>query len=162
MRTELAELVKQIGAWPVARTVERTIPKIHFATGIELVKLTVGLRHIVATEATNLKIEGDAAGCHHQRPMVSNKIRGQNADQVAQEIDCPMEAFCTSLGLGRNIDVVAAEFSLTNVQAAKLPDTIGEATVGEVLALALAVGPAKFVAGPLALLIDIVVSCDLS
>ena len=35
VRAELAELAKQIGAWPAARTVERTIPQIHFATGIE-------------------------------------------------------------------------------------------------------------------------------
>ena len=62
VRTELAELVKQIGAWPAARTVERTIPQIHFSAGIEPVKLSVGLRHIVAAEATNLKIEVDAAG----------------------------------------------------------------------------------------------------
>ena len=41
-------------------------------------------------------------------------------------------------------------------------ETIGEATVGEVLALALAMGPAKFVDGPLALLVDIVISCDLT
>ena len=83
--------------------------------------------------------------------------------EVARELDCPMEAFCTSLGMGWNIDVVAAEFSLTTIQADKLLETIGEAaTVGEVLALALAMGPAKFVAGPLALLVDIVVSCDLT
>ena len=35
MRTELAELVRQIGAWPAACTVERTVPQIHFAAGIE-------------------------------------------------------------------------------------------------------------------------------
>ena len=40
-------------------------------------------------------------------------------------------------------------------------ETIGEMTIGEVLALALAFGPTKFVAGPLALLSEIVVSCDL-
>ena len=72
-----------------------------------------------------------------------------------------MSAICTSLGLGWNIDVLAAEFALTNVQTDKLLETIGEMTVGEVLALALAAGPTKFVAGPLALLIEIVVSCDL-
>ena len=32
VRAELAELTKQIGAWPAARTVERTIPQIHFAS----------------------------------------------------------------------------------------------------------------------------------
>ena len=35
-------------------------------------------------------------------------------------------------------------------------------TVGEVLALALAAGPTKFVAGPLTLLVETVVSCDLT
>ena len=80
---------------------------------------------------------------------------------MAREHDCPLEAFCTSLGLGWNIDVIAAEFSLTNVQADKLLETTGEATVGEVLALALTMGPTKFVAGPLALLVDIVTSGDL-
>ena len=50
VRTELAELVKQIGAWPAARTVERTIPQIHFATGIEPVKLPSGTRPDLWTE----------------------------------------------------------------------------------------------------------------
>ena len=57
--------------------------------------------------------------------------------------------------------MLTAEFALTNVQDDKLLETIGEKTIGEVLALALIVGPTKFVAGPLALLIEIVVSCDL-
>ena len=43
VRAELAQLTKQIGTWPAARTVERTIPQISFATGIEPVKLPVGL-----------------------------------------------------------------------------------------------------------------------
>ena len=64
--------------------------------------------------------------------------------------------------MGWNIDVLTAEFALTNAQADKLLETIGEKTVGEVLALALAAGPAKFVAGPLTLLVEIVVSCDLT
>ena len=80
---------------------------------------------------------------------------------VARELDCPLEFFCTSLGLGWNIDVIAAEFSLTNAQADKLLETIGEATVGEVLALALTMGPTKFVAGPLTMLVDVVISGDL-
>ena len=61
VRADLAELTKQIGAWPAAHTVERTIPQISFATGIETVKLPVSLRHIVPAEATNLKNEVDAA-----------------------------------------------------------------------------------------------------
>ena len=161
VRAELADLTKQIGAWPAARTVERTIPQIHFAPGIEPVKLSVGLRCIVAIKATNLKAEVDAAGgtyaYWYQTRFVSRTLA-----EVAQELNCPLEAFCTSLGLGWNLEVVTSEFSLTAVQADKLLETIGEATVGEMLALALAMGPTKFVAGPLALLVDIVISCDLT
>ena len=36
VRAELADLTKQIGAWPAARTVERTIPQIRFASGIDV------------------------------------------------------------------------------------------------------------------------------
>ena len=161
VRTELTELVKQSGAWPAARTVERTIPKVHFAAGIEPVKLPVGLRHIVAAEATNLKTEVAAAGTTYAQ-WYQTRFVSRTLAEVAREFKCPLEAFCTSLGLGWNIDVVPAEFSLTTIQGDKLLETIGEATVGEVLVLALTMGPTKFVAGPLALLVDIVISCDLT
>ena len=160
VRTELTELVKEIGAWPAARTVERTIPQIHFAAGIEPVKLSVGLRHIVAAKATNLKAEVDAASTTYAQ-WYQSRFASRTLAEIARELNCPLEAFCTSLGLGWNIDVIASEFSLTNVQADKLLETIGEATVGEVLALALTMGPTKFVAGPLSLLVDMVMSSDL-
>ena len=159
VRAELAELTKQIAAWPAARTVERTILQIHFAS--EPVKLSVGLRCIVAMEATNLKAEVDAAAITYAR-WYQTRFVNRTLAEVAQELDCSMEAFCTSLGLGWNLEVVTAEFSLTTVQAEKLLETIGEVTVGEILALALAMGPTKFAAGPLALLVEVVVSCDLT
>ena len=160
VRAELTEVVKQIGEWPAARTVERTIPQNHFASGVDPIKLAVGLRLVLATESTNLKAGVDAATITYAHWYQTRFVDRTLAD-VARELSLPLETFCTSLGMGWNIDVIAAEFSLTNVQADKLLETIGEATVGEVLALALAMGPAKFVAGPLALLIDTVVSCDL-
>ena len=161
VRTELAELTKQIGAWPAARTVERTIPEIHFASEIEPVKLSVGLRCIVAIEATNLKAEVDAAATTYAY-WYQTRFATRTLAEVARGLNCPLEAFCTSLGLGWNLEVVTSEFSLTTTQADKLLETIREATVGEILALALAMGPTKFVAGPLALLVDIVISCDLT
>ena len=160
VRAELTELTKQIGTWPAARTVERTIPQISFATGIEPVKLPVGLRHIFAAEATNLKDEVDADSITYAHWYRTRFVDRTLAD-VARELDCPLGFFCTSLGLGWNVDVIAAEFSLTNAQADKLLGKIGEATVGEVLALALTMGPTKFVAGPLAMLVDVVISGDL-
>ena len=104
VRTELAKLVKQIGAWPAARTIERSIPQVHFAAGIEPVKLPVGLRHIVAAEATNLKTEVDAAGTTYAQ-WYQTRFVSRILAEVARELNCPSEAFCTSLGLGWNIEV---------------------------------------------------------
>ena len=161
VRAELANLTKQIGAWPAARTVERTIPQIHFASGIEPMKLPVGLRCIVAIEAINLKAEVDAAATTYAY-WYQTRFATRTLAEVARELNCPLEAFCTSLGLGWNLEVLTSEFSLTSTQTDKLLETIGEATVGEILALALAMGPTKFVAGPLALLADMVIACDLT
>ena len=149
------------GMQPAARTVERTIPQIHFASGIEPVKLPVGLRCIVAMEATNLKAEVDAAATTYAY-WYQTRFATRTLAEVARELNCPLEAFCTSLGLGWNLEVLTSEFSLTSTQTDKLLETIGEATVGEILALALAMGPTKLVAGPLALLVDIVIACDLT
>ena len=73
VRAELAELTKQIGAWPAARIVERTIPQIHFASGIEPVKLSVGLRCIVAIEATN-----------------QTRFATRTLAEIARELNCPL------------------------------------------------------------------------
>ena len=116
VRTELTELVKQIGAWPAARTVERTIPQVHFAAGIERVKLPVGLKHIVAAEATNLKTEVDAAGTTYAQWYQTSFV-SRTLAEVARELNCPLEGFCTSLGLGWNIEVVIFTHHLTRRQA---------------------------------------------
>ena len=56
------------------------------------------------------------------------------------------------------MDVVADEFNLTDGQLQKLTDVLKGTSVNEVLALALALGPTKFVAGPLAIVVDLVTS----
>ena len=157
---ELTGMMKQIGDWLAARAVESTIPQIRFAPGAELVKLPVGLCNIIATESTNLKAEVDAGAITYAH-WYQVRFIDRTMSDVACELKLPREAVCTSLGLGWNLDVLATELAVTDSQANKLPETIGEMSIGEVLALALMVGPAKFVAGPLALLIEIVVSCDL-
>ena len=52
--------------------------------------------------------------------------------------------------------MVADEFNLSRTQVKKLTDTLELMTVNEVLALVLALGPTGFVAGPLAIIIDLV------
>ena len=51
MKADLAAAWDQIGRWPANREVERTIPQINFAENTEIVKLPLGLRHIVALVA---------------------------------------------------------------------------------------------------------------
>ena len=115
VRAELAELSKQIGAWPAARTVERTIPQIHFASGIEPVKLSVGLRCIVTIEATNLKAKVDAVATTYAY-WYQTRFATRTLAEVARELNCPLEGFCTSLGLGWNLEVITSEISLTPTQ----------------------------------------------
>ena len=160
IREELTEMVKQIAAWPAARAVERTIPQIRFASGTEPVKRPVGLRHYFATESTNLKAEVNACAITYAH-LYQGRFFDRTLSDVACELILPLETVCTSLGLGWNLDELATEFALSDFQANKLIESLGEMTIGDVLALAVAVGPAKIVAGPLALLIEIGVSCYL-
>ena len=57
--------------------------------------------------------------------------------------------------------MTAFEFDPSDAHLQKLMDTFAEMTVGEVLDLASAMGPTKYVDGPLAILVDLVVSRDL-
>ena len=56
------------------------------------------------------------------------------------------------------MNVIADEFNLTDGQLQKLTDVLEGTSVNEVLALALALGPTKFEAGPLAIVVDLVTS----
>ena len=159
VRTELTELVKQIGARPAARTVERLHSPGSLCRGNRACQAARRPKTHCSCRDNQIKDRGRRRWHHvwYQARFASRTLA-----EVARELNCPLEAFCTSLGLGWNIEVVTTEFKLTPTQADKLLETIGEATIGEVLALALAMGPTKFVAGPPALLVDIVISCDLT
>ena len=54
------------------------------------------------------------------------------------------------------MDVIADEFSLVDGQLQKLTDVLKGTTINEMLAIARALGPSKFVAGPLAIVVDLV------
>ena len=54
VKADLVAVWDQIGKWPANREVERTIPQIHFAENTGIIRLPLGLRHIVAHEAVTL------------------------------------------------------------------------------------------------------------
>ena len=77
-------------------------------------------------------------------------------EMTALALSVSFSALLTSFGLGWHLGVITEEFSLTREQAKRLTDVLKRTTVNEVLALALALGPTKFVAGPLAIMVDLV------
>ena len=54
IKADLAAVWDQLGRWPLNREVERTIPQIQFADKTEIIKMPLGIRHIVAHEAVTL------------------------------------------------------------------------------------------------------------
>ena len=51
VNADLVSVWDQIGNWLFKREVERTVPQVHSADNTEIIRLPVGLRHIVAKEA---------------------------------------------------------------------------------------------------------------
>ena len=56
LKADLAAVWGQLNRWPLNREVERTIPQVQFADNTEIIKMSLGIRHIVAHEAVTLSI----------------------------------------------------------------------------------------------------------
>ena len=154
IKADLAAVWDQLNRWPLNREVERTIPLVQFADNTELVKMPLGIRHIVAHEAVTLSIlvqakEATYGDWYNDRPATVT------LEIAARILSVSFYAMLTNFGLGWHMDVIADEFNLTDGQLQKITEVLKETSVNEVLALALAVGPTKFVAGPLAIVVDL-------
>ena len=77
-------------------------------------------------------------------------------EMTARALSMSFSALLTSFGLGWHLDVITEEFSLNREHVKKKTDVLKRTTVNEVLALALALGPTKFVASSLAIMVDLV------
>ena len=157
IEADLEAVWDQLNRWPLNREVERTIPQIQFTDNTEIIKMPLGIRHIVAHEAVTLSNlvqakEGTYGDWHNER------LATVTLEMAAQTVSVSFHALLTSFGLGWHMDVFADEFNLTDGQLQKLTEVLKEISVNEVLALALALGPTKFVAGPLAIVVDLVTS----
>ena len=80
---------------------------------------------------------------------------------AARALSVSFPALMLSFDLGWDLDVITDEFKLNRTQEKKLTETLELMTINEVLALALALGPNKFVAGTLAIEVDFVAGGDL-
>ena len=104
-----------------------------------ITKLPLVLRHIVPQYAVVL--EQDVQACE----LTYREWYQTELATVTRALFVSFPALMTSFGLGWNLDVITDEFRLNRTQVEKLTET-----------LALALGPTKFVAGPLAILVDLV------
>ena len=75
-------------------------------------------------------------------------------EMTARALSVSFSALLTSFGW--HLDVITEEFSLNREHVKKKTDVLKRTTVNEVLALALALGPTKFVASSLAIMVDLV------
>ena len=156
VKVDLAAVWDQIGRWP-AREVERTTPQIHFAEGTEIIKQPLSLRHIVAHEAVVLEQTVQARELTYGE-WYRNQLYTVTLPTAARALSVSVPALMTSFGLGSNLDVIADEFKLNRTQVKKLTELM---TASEVLAFALLFCATKFVAGPLAIMVDLVAAGNL-
>ena len=158
IKADLAAVWDQLIKWPLNREVERTIPQVQFAENTEIIKMPLGIRHIVEHEAvalTKLVQEREVTF----GDWYTDHLAKVTLETTAQTLSVSFHALLTSFGLGWHMDVVADEFNRTDGQLEKLTEVHKGTTVDEVLALALALGPTKFVACPLVIVVDLVTSC---
>ena len=157
IKADLAADWDQLKRWPLNREVERTIPQIQFADKTEIIKMPLGIRHIVAHEAVTLSNLVQAKEAIYG-DWYEDRLTTVTLEMTARTLSVFFQALLTSFGLGWHMDVIADEFNLTDGQLQRLTEILKETSVNEVLALALALGPTKFAAGPLAIVVDLVTS----
>ena len=156
-KADLAVVWDQLNRWPLDREVERTIPQVQFADNIEIIKMPLGIRHNVAHEAVTLSSLVQAKEVTYG-DWYNDRLATITLEMAARTLSVSFHALLTSFGLGWHMDVIADEFNLTDGQLQKLTEVLKVTSVNEVLVLALALGPTKFMAGPLAIVVDLVTS----
>ena len=149
IKADLAAVLDQLNRCPLSREVERTIPQVQFAENTEIIKMPLGIRRIVAHEAVTLSNLVRAKKATYG-DWYNDRLATVTLEMAARTLSVSFHALLTSFGLGWHMDVIADEFNLTDGQLQKLTEILKETSVNVVLALALALGPTKFVAGPLA------------
>ena len=155
VKPDLAAVWDQIGRWTANREVERVIPQIHFAENTENNQLPLGLRLIVTDEAVILE-QAIQAGKITYGEWYHDRLATVTLPMATRAQSISFPGLLTSFGLGWNFDVVTDEFNLSRTQVKKLTDPLQLMTVNEVLALPLALGPTRFVAGRLAIVVNLV------
>ena len=134
-------------------------PRIHFAPDISLTKLSLGMKYIAAklTCETYAEIQAwnTTYGSWYQG------LRSTTVADVAKEPNLTSDQFTLCLILGWSLCLIWVQFGLEKSVNVKLSHTIEEMSLNEVLALMLAFGQQRFVAGPVMILAELIAECRL-
>ena len=156
IKADLAAVWDQLNRWPLNREVERTISQVQFAENTEIIKMQLGIRHIVAHEAVTLSNLVQAKEITYG-DWYNDRLATVTLEMAARTLaifPCIVDEFWIGLAHGCHSRQIQPDRRTT----AKLTEVLKGTSVNEVLALALALGPTKFVAGPLAIVVDLVTS----
>ena len=145
-KADLAAVWDQTGRWPANCEVKRTIPQDLFAENTEIIKLPLGLRHIVAHEAVVLERAIQARETTYCE-WYHDRFATVTLTLAAQELSVSFPALMTRFDPGWSLDVVNDEFNIIQTRVKKLTEILELMTVSEELALALALGPTLEAAG---------------
>ena len=159
IKTGLAEATAEMGKVTDTREIERAIPRVRYATDICLTKMSLGVKYIAAELTCETYAEIQASdttydGCHEG-------LRACKVADVAKELGLTTDQFALCLGLGWSRDVIRVDFGLEESTVIDLSETFGAMSVNEVLALMLAFGQQKFVAGPMMILAELIAECSI-
>ena len=138
---------------------ERTIPSVRYATDICLTKMSLGVKYIAVTLTCETYAEIQA--CDATYDGWYQRLRASKIADVAKELGLTTGHIALCLGLGWSSDVIRVEYGLEESVIIDLSETIGAMSINEVLALRLAFGQQRFVAGPLMIVAELIAECSL-
>ena len=141
------------------REIERAIPRVRYATDICLTKMSLGVKYIAA----ELKCEtyAEKQACDTTYDCWYQRLRATNIADVAKELGLTTDQFALCIGPCWSPDVICVEFGLEESVIINLSETIGAMSINELLALMLAFGQQRFVAGPMMILAELIAECSL-
>ena len=159
IRDDLAATMGEMKKCKSERDVDRVIPRVRFAQNTGLSKLSSGLKYILAKLANKTRDEMMTRETTYAAWY--QQLRDKTVLDVTLELKVTVNQFALCLGLGWNPDVFRAEFGFEEQQIVQISKLVSQMTLNKILSLMLAFGQQKFNAGPLMLLLDVTIECNL-
>ena len=144
---------------PDVREVERAFPRVQFAKDVCVSKSSLGMKYIAAKLTSEMHAEIQALNSTYD-----SWYQGQQTTTIAdmaRELGTSGDQFANCLDLGWSPDVMGLEFGLEEKYIVEISKTIGKKRLNEVIALMLAFGQQRFVAGPVMKLAELVAESNL-